>query len=76
MSKIYESLKNIMFKAIAYKFEVRAQIYETLAGISWEAAHGAARDISRVVADTYSKKPITELKREELENSLLHAGFH
>lgn len=73
MSKLYDMAKSALLKAIAYKFEVRAQIHETLTGCSG-GAHRAVRDLSRVVANE-SSGIISDSDNARVAQSLAYARF-
>ncbi len=71
MNNLYNQARNLVLRAISYKFRVRSQIYEILTGNSG-GPHQTARDISQFVIESYSGK-ITGQNIKGLEQSIERA---
>ena len=65
MKKLYELTRNVLLKMIAYKFEVSSRMDAEIFGVP-SLTHRIARDVSRLVADEYSGKVISESDRTKL----------
>jgi len=68
MKGFYETARNFLLKAIAYKFDVRAGVSEMFAGI--EPNMKLARDLSQLIADEYSGKNPNEEKIKRVAERL------
>lgn len=68
---LVEKLRNVLLKAIAFKFEVRAQISETLTGMEG-GAHTVAREVSKAVVNFCSGGKVD---KKNLKKALEEARF-
>lgn len=60
IKRLYEIGRNLLLRAIAYKFEVRAGISEMFGNS--DPHRVLVRDLSRLVSDRYSGKSLDEEK--------------
>lgn len=69
---LVETARNVLLKAIAYKFAVRAEISEILMLGEITPAHRVARELSKAVADFYSGGKVD---KQNLKKALEKANF-